>query len=832
MTHAPLLPVTRWVDPQAPLYYAYPVSRLRLGASLGNPWSFARADTQSNLLGLWASEDQWYCGRLRIHARADGHPLKPVWTVLAPHSQTTVYHGPGVVLTKEIWVPFGTPHDRAVIWFVEGFSHGPQPVPLRLQLDVLWPPILEEEGLKRAEPDQREKRVRSHLEDGVVVAVTVDASGRPLPESRVLGAYGGALKPVSVYFGRPGTARLEYALTLEPGESRRVAFVLVHAPQEEGAARQMWEQMPPPEELYERTVEALHAVLRRPLLLTPSPVINRGFEWAKVNTLRTQSRYPAGYGFTNDPPQDILVVRDAAWYLFGNDFFTPEFSREMIELVLREGMEPHGKLTEFIRCADQPPSREDYGLNINDDTPLFLLALYRHAAATQDMAFLRRVYPRLRRAANYITSQMQDEDLVVCESRGTNVHGIASWRNIIPAYNLTGAVTEINAECCAALRKAAEVARALGHEGDARAWEEAAGRLAAAINERLVSPNTGLYVLARTQEGEALEAVTADIVFPVLFDVAPEPLRRRVVERLVGPGIWTPYGARTVPSDDPDYDPDAGYQLLGGVWPNLTAWIAYGARRDDPGRVAEALETIYRISEADVPAAWGYVVPGQFPERLHGETGVSRGMTLSPWMPPTYLWLAISGLMGVEPTLEGLKVEPAPPPGWQWMVLRELPFAGSTASLVWWRGTVHTSVPVKAAGPTEVYERDLSAQLRVTAPPTPAADVLSALDGAERVIRSPEGRVGAAAFLAGEDVTLFVAREAVQDPAAAEGGAAGAGEAVSVTWAGVDGERLLWQGKVLPGEAVRVRIHVPTLRVVEEERLASAAAAAVPQRAA
>lgn len=832
MTHAPLLPVARWIDPQAPLYYVYPVSRLRLGASLGNPWSFARADTQSNLLGLWASEDQWYCGRLRIQASTEAHPLTPVWTVLTPHSQATVYHGPGVVVTKEIWVPFGTSHDRAVVWFVEASAGGPDPVPLHLRLDVLWPPILgEEEGIKRAEPVQREKRVKSRLEDGAVVAVTVDPNGRPLPESRILGAYPAELKPVSVYFGRPGTVRLVYQLRLEPGESRRMAFVLVHTPQGEAAARQMWAEIPPPEELYERTVEALQALLRRPVLLTPSPVINRGFEWAKVNTLRTQSRYPAGYGFTNDPPQDILVVRDAAWYLFGNDFFTPEFSREMIELVLREGMEPHGKLTEFIRCAEQPPSREDYGLNINDDTPLFLLALYHHAAAAQDMAFLRRIYPRLRRAANYITSQMQD-DLVVCESRGTNVHGIASWRNIIPAYNLTGAVTEINAECCAALRKAAEIARALGYPGDARAWEEAAGRLAAAINERLVSPNTGLYMLARTEEGEPIEAVTADIVFPVLFDAAPEPLRRRVMERLLDPGIWTPYGARTVPSDDPDYDPEAGYQLLGGVWPNLTAWIAYGARRDDPGRVAEALEIIYRISEAEVPAAWGYVVPGQFPERLHGETGVSRGMTLSPWMPPTYLWLAISGLMGVEPILEGLKLEPAPPPGWQWMVLRDLPFAGSRVSMVWWRGTVYTSVPVKAAGPTEVYQRDLAPELRVMAPLPTISDALTGLEGTERVVRSPEGRVGAAAFSAGEEVMVFVVREAMRDPGAGQEGVPGAGAAVAVTWARADGERLLWQGSLLPGEAVRVRVHAPTLRIMEEERVMTPTPVAVPQPAA
>ncbi|MBE3599618.1 MAG: hypothetical protein IMX02_12820 [Limnochordaceae bacterium] len=596
--------------------------------------------------------------------------------------------GSSVTLRKEVWLPYGTEQDRVVIWFLDLANPGSEPVDVQLRVDSVWPPIIEDEGLRRAEPQQQEKRVHCRFDDGIVVVQTIDPASRRWDEVRVLGMLGPhAAIPAGYTFAQPGTTRLTYQVPLAPATNRRLTLGLLTTPQGEAEARRMWHTLPDPSELYERTLDAFEERLSRVRVLTPSPVINRGVDWAKVNILRTQTRYPAGCAFTNDPPQDILVIRDAAWFIFGNDFFTPEFSREMIDLIVREGVEPHGKFTEFIRVAEDPPSRDDYGLNINDDTPLFLLALHHHAAVTRDEAFVRRVYPVVRRAAQYILSQTVD-DLVVCTARSTNVHGIASWRNIIPSYNLSGAVTELNAECYAALQVAAEMAERLGHAADAARWRDGAARIRAAMNERLVSRATGLYLLALTQQGEPLESLSADMVFPVLFGAASGEVRRKVVERLLQPAFWTSYGARTVPDDQVEYDPDAGYQLLGGVWPNLTAWIAYAVRHDVPGRVAQALELVYRISEADVPAALGHVVPGQFPERLHGETGVSRGMVLSPWMPPTYLWLTVSGLLGVQPSLSGLAVEPAASPGWSWMAARDLSFASGSGSIVWWKGTV------------------------------------------------------------------------------------------------------------------------------------------------
>ena len=52
----------------------------------------------------------------------------------------------------------------------------------------------------------------------------------------------------------------------------------------------------------------------------PSPVIRRAVAWGKVGSRRVWHRYGTGdWGFTNDPPGNTVVTRDAAWFVFGAD---------------------------------------------------------------------------------------------------------------------------------------------------------------------------------------------------------------------------------------------------------------------------------------------------------------------------------------------------------------------------------------------------------------------------------------------------------------------------------------------------------------------------------
>src|SRR4029077_12706482 len=108
--------------------------------------------------------------------------------------------------------------------------------------------------------------------------------------------------------------------------------------------------------------------------------------------------------FTNEPGVSSNVVgRDVAWFVFGNDHFYSDFSRALLEKFVALQL-PNGKIPEFYSALDGRV--DDYGLNINDDTPLFILAVNHHYRSTGDLAWLKTVYPPVPKATGTIQAQV------------------------------------------------------------------------------------------------------------------------------------------------------------------------------------------------------------------------------------------------------------------------------------------------------------------------------------------------------------------------------------------------------------------------------------------
>ena len=689
---------------QERLAYRYPVEQLAGGASLGNRETFAVADRASDLAAAWCSDGQYYAGAIRLDLRLDGEPLAPRDTLFAPLHQTTEHRRDGVLVAKTFFVPFRSGPQRLVYLVLTARNASPKARRLEVRVQGSFRAPSPGEVFLPVPGHQQEKEFQLKLMGTAVVAATLPGPGRQAEEHR---AFGCPQPPAEYDFADPGRFRLVYRFDLPPESRREIPFALAMSREGEAAALEDLARIGECRAVFRESRRILERLLELSDLYTPSPVINRGVRWAKVNLLRVQHHYPGGPGFTNDPPQDILVVRDAAWYALGADYLTPAFTRRMLQLVGQEAAMEDGKLAEFLRLADRPVSRDDYGLSLNDDTPLFILACHHHWAATAGRDFLVQVLPSLRRAADRIISQTRG-GLVRCEAPGTNVRGIAGWRNVIPGYRLDGAVTEINAACAAALFRLAELCRHAADPAGAQRYAAAAVALRENIRSQLVSPRTGLYLLARDGQGRERHDRTGDQVFPLLYDLADEELKGRVLDLLTGPDFWSPFGCRTVGRDEPGYDPAGSAQLMGGVWANLTAWVAYAARRVRPALVARAMEQIYSLSEVARPRDYGRVCPGQFPERLHGETFESCGMALSPWMPPTYLWLGLEGLAGLEPAVDGPLIQPHLPPQWTWLAAGRVPLGGGRLSWFLHQGTLYATAPVRSPLPVEVFPEEVT----------------------------------------------------------------------------------------------------------------------------
>ena len=207
------------------------------------------------------------------------------------------------------------------------------------------------------------------------------------------------------------------------------------------------------------------------MLNTPNELINQAFRFAKDNIARCMRYYTLGWGMSNWPNHYAIVVgRDTGWMSIGADFIAPWFGPAALA-AFRDRQKPNGQILEFI---DMESGRtEDYGLNIADNTPFYIWAVWHHWKQYQDAAFKAAFYASVAAAARHLLAEVGPNGLLVGIPAGVETRGITSWRNIIPGAVIAGESTEINALSGMALRMAGEF---LGKRAFTRAGEKSSAR--------------------------------------------------------------------------------------------------------------------------------------------------------------------------------------------------------------------------------------------------------------------------------------------------------------------------------------------------------------------
>jgi len=469
--------------------------------------------------------------------------------------------------------------------------------------------------------------------------------------------------------------RIQVDIEVPVDGEEQFTFIIGFSPTSDADAIRTFELLEDYEKAYELTISHFVHEASNSVVMTPDQVINRGVQWAKANMARVKAQYPQGWGFTNDPGMSSnIVARDTAWFSFGCDYVAPEFSKQALR-VFKRLQSADGLIAEYYNGVTGDV--DDYMLNVNDDTPLYILAVVHTFQITDDRAFLEEMYPSVEKAADYIISQKDERGLIFCRSNGVGVYGICGWRNIIPNYAINGAVTEVNAECFAALRATALLADLMESDERAAYFRAEAKKLKNAINEHLINPKSGFYYLNVDASGNEHPDVTCDLIFPVIFDVATPATSHLIIDRLNRPDFLTTAGLRTVPRTALNYHPERGWGLTGGVWPDVAFMFAYSCSTHQPDVMVNIMRGTFRQYELD-PTNQN-TVPGQFSEWYHGESLVNNGMKLSPWFPPKYLWTAVEGVCGVG-LYRGLHINPNIPLRWKWVSLSNMPYHDGTVT--------------------------------------------------------------------------------------------------------------------------------------------------------
>ncbi|HEY1655160.1 MAG TPA: amylo-alpha-1,6-glucosidase [Candidatus Tumulicola sp.] len=683
--------------------YVLHESQTPYGLLLGNFKAYAQSTAKGGVRGLWdADTDQIIFGMHHIAYRLRGgvgggtlfpHQIERELTFL-PFAQISEFTlGDRVHVTESFYVPHGPAFDRAVSFVVDVTLYNPGGEVLEVAL-FPWALLVgqrfygEPEHEVRAWNDGR-LICSKNLETGgerwwggsrQPVAIELSLREQALLESMrrsTLLREGAGLEDVTPELAALVSRRIfgafEYVVAVAPGARESLRLAVVYDKDGTEKSRPVLEALLVDPRALHDTQRYFADRLADARFMTPSPEISRGVAWAKANMLRIVKEYPHGWGSTNSPPSDILVSRDTSWFVHGFDYFWPEFSRNALE-VFNRAIDPSGLMIEYIRGVSG--YKTAYDLNINDDTPLHVIAMLHHYNATLDDGWVREHLALVIKLTDYMLSQCDDRNLVFCKANGVDMYGISSWRNIIPYYTLDGAVTEINAEAVYALEAAAMLcAVADDHEH----WERyvtQAQAMREAMMTYLFNDDTGAFVLNYDQDRNYQDNFTADEIFPVLFGVADPKERRAILKRLNEADFVTPVGLRTISTADAWYFPSYGFGLLGGVWPDLTLWYAVAlARNGLTDDAVHFLDATYRAMEGGSPRN---TVPGEFAEWFDGGSLSNRGMYLSPWTGAKYLWAVaetVGGLDGYR-TSGRPHLAPLRPKGWEWIAAARVHWGG------------------------------------------------------------------------------------------------------------------------------------------------------------
>lgn len=690
----------------ANLHYTYPVDKLRWGHAYGNRYAYVTLDPKTDVMtekgtvrqGLRESTNQrYYLIGWDVNITGD-QPFTPVTTTFTTAYQETRLENGGAVAYKRFFLPFENNELRAA-HFLLASAGGARGVQSR----IVFPA-----GARLGEADYKGHRyLRVDYADGSTGLVW---GSSPLATLSAREAGEGQIEAQLAWEWPAGAA--EYGLSFvynlqHPAAPLNALFdILTHAPSLDVHVERLKLVLSETELAFERYLQTSR-------LWTPDAVLNRAVHWSKVNQLRDQQTYKMGEGFSNNPPSDIVVGRDSIWYLCGSSYYAQPWSRKLLDFWFTHGLESSGKFTEYITAAREPLWKDDYGLNINDNTPLFIVAAHQYFALTGDQGFLDAVYSNLVHTANYILTQRDaggeanPYSLVWCTTTEHLVRGLCTWRNCIYDYTLSGAVTEVNAQCYRALLVMAELAESVGDERNRERFQAAADDLRAAIEKylRCSTPLNPYYYLTIDTQGRPLDNLTADLLFPVLYGVADDETAAGILHLLFGEHFWVSRpdgpggGMRTVSDTDPEFQPKAelrNYGLLGGVWPNLALWVARAAaERGFPDLALKAIRDTFLLGESDDPARH-HVVPGEMPEFFNGDDLFQRAQPRSTFLFGILIWAAVESFLGLSPHAKSLHVKPALPQGWGWAAISNLPHRGYPLSMlaVETEQTLYTTAPV------------------------------------------------------------------------------------------------------------------------------------------
>jgi glycogen debranching enzyme len=297
------------------------------------------------------------------------------------------------------------------------------------------------------------------------------------------------------------------------------------------------------------------------------------------------------------------------WFvtLFGRDsvitalqtlLFDPSIAEETLRLLAEhQGTkvdpwhdEEPGKILHSLRVGEMAhlgeiPHTPYYGSV--DATPLFLVLVARHAAWTGSLAPFRELRGAVDAALRWMDDYGALRDGGYIAYRSSTGKGLINqgWKDsgdaIVDENGKIArppiAMVELQGYAYMAKIEIAELFRRDGDAGRADRLVREAAELRERFERDFWLEDKGVYALALQKDGEPAAVVSSNPGHALWAGIADPGRARRTADALLGDGMWSGWGVRTLSSAERAYNP-IGYHL-GTVWPHDNSIVAAGFRR-------------------------------------------------------------------------------------------------------------------------------------------------------------------------------------------------------------------------------------------------------------
>jgi glycogen debranching enzyme len=249
-----------------------------------------------------------------------------------------------------------------------------------------------------------------------------------------------------------------------------------------------------------------------------------------------------------------------------------------------------GKILHEARLGEmatlgEVPFRRYYGSV--DATPLFVVLAGAYYDRTGDSAFLRRIWPNIRRALEWIDQYGDKDGDGFVEYARTSPNGLVQqgWKDSDDSvFHQDGglangpiALCEVQGYVYEAKQTAARLARLFGESGWADAWQRQAEELRRRFDQAFWCEDIGTYALALDGEKRPCRVRSSNAGHTLFSGIAAAEHAPRVVQALFHLDSFSGWGIRTIPKNEPRFNPMSYHN--GSIWPHDNALIGMGLAR-------------------------------------------------------------------------------------------------------------------------------------------------------------------------------------------------------------------------------------------------------------